>query len=153
MGHVHFFIVRSYKEHCSFSCMIKSILGFSPPSLRSNLYPYMLLGGEAQPKSSVLSNNAVQRQRLLITLAISGCRCCNRRKGVERQDLNSNPCLHAKQKVVSMRFNRQRWLGFNESTSWPAWGSNVDLVILPLKQNPSGHWIQYTCNNECELDI
>lgn len=57
---------------------------FPPPSLRSNLYPYMLLGGEAQPKSSVLSNNAVQRQRLLITLAISGCRCCNRRLCPER---------------------------------------------------------------------
>ena len=57
---------------------------FSPPSLICNLYPYMLLGGEAQPKSSVLSNNAVQRQRLLITLAISGCRCCNRRLCPER---------------------------------------------------------------------
>lgn len=85
VGHVHFFIVRSYKEHCSFSCMVKSILGFPPPpSLRSNLYPYMLLGGEAQRNSSVLSNNAVQRQRLLITLAISGCRCCNRRLCPER---------------------------------------------------------------------
>ena len=31
VGHVHFFIVRSYKEHCSFSCMIESILGFFPP--------------------------------------------------------------------------------------------------------------------------
>ena len=42
------FIVRSYKEHCSFSCMVKFILGFPPPSLICNLYPYMLLGGEAQ---------------------------------------------------------------------------------------------------------